>query len=320
MSRRAQVLAALRAAEGRSVSGEALADLLGVSRMTVSKHVSRLRERGYEISATPGSGYRLVSALDALDAEEVASGVGSPQVGLVVGGGVTGSTNDDARRLAVGGIPEIAVALASGQTAGRGRLGRTWESPKGGVYASFVFRPALAIASLTPLPLVVGLGAARGLARLGVDASLKWPNDVMLGEGKLAGVLLEMTAESDLAAWVVAGIGMNVRAPGSRSQDFASAYLDDVREGIALNDVAVALIDGVSDAYATFVESGFAGLAPEYQARHVLAYREVAVRDPRGRLIAQGRVAGVDELGRLLVESLAGVEAVVAGDVTLRSA
>ena len=330
-SRRGDVLAALRAADGGIVSGESLAAGLGVSRVAIAKHVRHLRERGYEILSVPGQGYRLVASPDVLTDDDLESRVASSLVSRVSVATVTGSTNDDAKKLAAAGVSEIAVVVASQQTAGRGRLGRVWESPAGGVYVSFLFRPTLPVAGLSPLPLVVGLGAARGLERLGADVRLKWPNDLVLDGGKLAGVLLEMAAEADRAQWVVAGIGLNVRrapmaagaASGAATGAAAglatsAAYLEDALPGIDLADVAAAVIDGVAETYAAFVKSGFVALRADYEHRHMLAGREASVTDAVGERIAEGRVDGVDDSGRLLVRSPQGLVAVIAGDVTLR--
>ena len=333
-SRRAEVLAALRAAAGGTVSGEALAARLGVSRVAIAKHVRHLREAGYEIASVPGSGYRLVFAPDALAVDDVASRVTSPRVHRISGGDVTGSTNDDAKKLAKTDVPEITVVIASRQTAGRGRLGRAWESPEGGVYVSFVLRPPLPVHALTALPLAVGIGVAQGLERLGVDVGLKWPNDLVLAGsdvaggdsadsvrsgGKLAGVLLEMAAEADRAQWVVVGMGVNVRRPSAGGEPAGAAYLDDTVPGVRLPDVAAAVVDGVAAAYERFLEGGFGALRAEYDHRHVLTGRHVSVAGAAGERIAEGRVEGVDDMGRLLMATPHGTAAVSAGDVTLRN-
>ena len=123
------------------------------------------------------------------------------------GGGETGSTNDDARALARAGAEQGTVVLASRQIAGRGRLGRTWESPEGGAYLSAVLRPAVSPSDVSSLALVIALGVAEALEGLGLTPSVKWPNDVLVDGAKLAGVLLEMAAEADRVDWVVVGVG-----------------------------------------------------------------------------------------------------------------
>lgn len=333
MSTRDDVLNALRGT-GCEVSGEAVASELGVSRVAVSKHVSALRDAGYEIASAPGSGYRFVSAPDLPLPAEV-----EPLLRLSLwtsfeGGGATESTNDDARAAARNGVLEGAVFLASSQSAGRGRMGREWVSPPGGVYLSVVLRPRVAPAEVSSLTLAVALGVAMGLERLGIRPKLKWPNDLLLNGGKLAGLLHEMSVESDVVEWVVAGVGVNVRRPAAGSSGGGgvarpadgvlatdAAYAEEAAgRALTLAEVAAAELDGIAGAYAAWRAGGFSALRAEYEARFALAGEQVAVRDAMGVVRASGEVLGVDDEGHLLVRGSDGVvHAVLAGEVTLRA-
>lgn len=252
------------------------------------------------------------------------------------GGETTGSTNDDCRVLAAEGVPEGAVVLALEQTRGRGRLGRTWESPRGGIYLSMLLRPAIAPADAGPLPLVVGLGVAWGLESLGAAVALKWPNDVVAagGEagargaretgaptatgGKLAGLLLESGVEGGALAWVVAGCGLDVRRPDGGGAAGA-AYLDELLAApVSPERAAAALLNGIAEAYSRFMAHGFVPMLEEYARRSALAGRAVRVSDASGEFIAEGTVAGVDASGRLVLDTGGGDVAISAGDVTLR--
>ncbi len=319
MSTRDDVLAALREAGECGVSGEALAGELGISRVAVGKHVAALREVGYVIDAEPGVGYRLRSAPDLPLPAEVAWRVGAAGWMRLTGGGETGSTSDDARALAREGTPGGTVVLASSQSSGRGRLGRSWLSPTGGLYLSLVLKPEVAPSELPSLSLAIGLGIVRGLEGcFGVRPTLKWPNDVQLAGGKLAGILLEMAAEADRVNWVVVGVGVNVRTV-PELDGVPAACLDDVVPGVLIAEVAAAVLDGIAETYAIWTECGFAALASEYEARSSLTGHAVSVWDMSGAMKAAGTVMGVDEAGRLLVATLAGVEAIVAGEVTLHA-
>jgi BirA family biotin operon repressor/biotin-[acetyl-CoA-carboxylase] ligase len=238
------------------------------------------------------------------------------------GGGPTGSTNDDAAAVARQGAPEGTVVLATLQEQGRGRLGRSWTSPEGGVYLSAILRPALAPTDATPLPLAVSLGVALGLERLGASPRLKWPNDILLGDGKVAGVLLEMSAEADRLAWLVVGCGLNVvrpaASPATPGTAPGAAYLEDALDATpSRSRVAAAVLDGLADVYARFTEEGFAPMKRGYEARFALQDERVIVRDPDGTPFVEGTVSGVDDFGRLVVEGDRGATAVSAGDVTL---
>ncbi len=316
MSTREHVLESLRDAGAAGVSGEHLAVRLGVSRAAVAKHVAALRAEGYEVTAVPGAGYRLVSAPDLPLPSEVRRLLRDPFWAELDGGGVTASTNDDARRLAREGAPQGTVVLAARQTAGRGRLGRSWASPEGGVYLSAVLRPPIAPSEAGPLPLVIAVGVARGLDALGVDCRLKWPNDVYLDGSKIAGILLEMSAEGDRIDWVVAGVGVNVRPPAERPS--GAAYVADLVAGARLAEVAAAVLDGIAGAYSLWREDGFGPLLEEYERRAYLTGSDVVVSDMTGAVRAAGRVRGVDGEGRLLVAGPDGTRTVSSGDVTLR--
>jgi BirA family transcriptional regulator, biotin operon repressor / biotin---[acetyl-CoA-carboxylase] ligase len=319
VSTRSDVLGALRSAGEQGVGGETLAQRLGVSRVAVSKHVSALREAGYLIDAAPSSGYRLIAAPDLPLPGEVEPLLRSTLWTALSGGAETGSTNDDARALARAGAPEGTVALAARQSAGRGRLGRTWTSPDGGVYLSAVLRPAVAPVQVASLALAVALGVVRGLESLGATSRVKWPNDVLLGDGKLVGVLLEMSAESDAVEWVVAGVGLNVRPPATAPRTPGAAYLSDVVGGVGLACAAAAMLDGIAEAYTQWCAGGFAAIRAQYEARFALTGQQVRVSDLAGTVRAQGEVTGVDDEGRLLIRAADGARlTVVAGEVTLR--
>lgn len=314
--RRVAVLRALRELPA-GVSGELLATDLGVSRVAVRKHVAALRELGYGIEARAGEGYRLLSSPDAPIPLEVRPLLRGGFFVRVEGGHLTGSTNDDARALAVAGAPEGTVVVAAQQHSGRGRLGRQWSSPPGGVYASIVLRPEVETPEAVVLPLVVGLGVAQGLDALGVHARLKWPNDLLSEDGrKVAGVLLEGLSEGWRMAWIVAGVGVNVRRSPRRED---AVTLDElVGRRIPLPEAAAAVLKGIADVYLRWKTAGFAPLREEYERRAWLAGRDVTVSDASGRVVAQGLVAGIDAQGRLLVDTATGVTPVAAGDVTLR--
>lgn len=317
MSTREHVLAALREAGERGVSGEELAHALGVSRVAVAKHVSALRELGYRIAAAPGVGYRLLEAPDLALPWEVGPLVTDPLWHRFEGGVATGSTNDDARRLAEQGAAEGTVVVAARQQAGRGRFGRSWSSPEGGAYVSCVLRPAVSPAETGPLSLVIALGIARGLDALGAGpCAVKWPNDVFIGAGKVAGVLLEMSAEADAVRWVVAGFGVNVARPGEPVP--GAAYVRDRVAGVLVPEVAAACLDAVASAYRAWLSEGFDGVREEYERRLLSVGQEVVILDVTGAERAAGVLKGVDRAGRLLLDSEAGELAVASGEVSLR--
>jgi BirA family biotin operon repressor/biotin-[acetyl-CoA-carboxylase] ligase len=315
MTRRDDVLAALVAAAPELVSGQALAEKIGISRVAIGKHVAGLREMGYEIEASAGTGYRLLSRPDAPLPSEIAPLLETSLWTELKHAEETSSTNDDLKRAAREGAAHGTVLFATRQTSGRGRLGRGWESPSGGLYVSMLLRPDMPPARIASSPLAVGLGVAWALDSLGVTgAALKWPNDVWLEGRKVAGVLVESSAEADSVEWLVVGVGLNVRRPETPHEN--AAYLADGAQA-PLPEIAAAVLDGVAEAWSRFAVDGFAGMRAEYEKRSALSELPVRVLDREGREQVAGACTGVDEDGRLLIATPDGVVPVTSGDVTL---
>lgn len=341
MTSRRGILGALEAAND-FVSGEELATRLGISRAAVWKHIAALKKGGYAIDGVRARGYRLVAAPSALSEPAIrARGLG-PLVGrriLVLD--VTRSTNSDAMALGREGEPEGTVVIAEEQTAGRGRLGRTWESSRGvNLYLSILLRPAMAPWLAPQLSLVAGVAVAETVREEGLDARIKWPNDIVVrGEGsalrKLSGLLTEIEAESDRVAFVVVGIGVNLNADASAfSAELAgkatSVLLERREHGDGGGHTAQAgrvdraafaarLLSRFDRLYEDWCRDGFAAVAPRWRALSVLDGRRVTVAAPGDTW--EGTCAGIDDDGALLLDrdGPGGPERrrVLAGDVTL---
>jgi BirA family biotin operon repressor/biotin-[acetyl-CoA-carboxylase] ligase len=193
------------------VTGPALADRLGVSRAAVWKQVEVLREDGLEVESTD-DGYRVIDAPE-FGGAAIAYGLDAP-FGIEFHDSI-GSTNERARELADEGREDVAV-VADEQTTGRGRLDRGWTGPSGGIYTSLLLRPDVPPAHSPVYTLAAAVAVTRAAREAGVDASIKWPNDVLVlddeterGGEKLCGILTEMEGEADRVAWLIVGIGIN---------------------------------------------------------------------------------------------------------------
>lgn len=195
------------------ISGEHLSRELGVTRSAVWKHVRRLRRDGYEIVSAPRKGYRLIQTSPLLLPEEIQNGLQTRSFGQgsIVYLETTDSTNTRARELAGQGRPEGTLVVAEEQTAGRGRKGRTWHSPeRGGIYLSLVLRPKISPLEAPKITLLAGIAAAEAILSLAdIDVHIKWPNDILIGARKVAGVLTEIASDLDEVSHVVTGLGMN---------------------------------------------------------------------------------------------------------------
>lgn len=242
-------------------------------------------------------------AYDGLTPEALAARLRAP--GLVCLGAVT-STLDEAHRLAAAGAPPGTAVLADRQTRGRGRRGRPWASPAGrGIWLAYLVRPAAA--STGVLSLRVGLAVARAVERFGATPRLKWPNDVLLGDRKLAGVLCEARWAGGAPAWVAVGIGINVHGPLPDELAETAATLDE-----AAPVGRVELLERLLPALSALPDAPLLA-APE---RESLAARDWL----RGRRLTgpvPGIAAGLDASGALLVETPEGTVSVTGGTVTV---
>ena len=186
------------------VGGPQIAEDLGVSRAAVWKHVEALRAAGFEVDSAE-AGYDLAGVPE-FGGLAVEFGLDAPYE--VEYHETIDSTNARARDLAVDGRANV-VVLADAQTGGRGRLDRAWSSPSGGVWLSILIRPDVPPTQAPAYTLAAAVATTRAVREAGVDASIKWPNDVLVGDRKLAGILTEMEGEADRVSWLVVGIGIN---------------------------------------------------------------------------------------------------------------
>ena len=315
------VLAFLAEAADDFVSGEAISGKLGFSRAAVWKHVNSLRAQGYRIDALPARGYRLVAIPDRLGALEVGPLLNTHDLGQTLHCvDELPSTNDRAKELAEEGAAHGEVVIAESQTAGRGRRGRTWSSPAGrNLYLSVILRPQLPPQRAPELTLVASIAACDACRQAGVEAAIKWPNDVMVDDRKVAGILTELSAESDAVHWVVLGIGVNLNAAAA---DFPGE-LEDVATSLAIERgqpvpralFAAALLSTLEQWLDLHAADGFGPIREAWRARSCTLGREVRV-DADGGEVA-GVAEDIDEAGALLVRTGSGLLRCVAGDVRL---
>ncbi|MBI2346789.1 MAG: biotin--[acetyl-CoA-carboxylase] ligase [Deltaproteobacteria bacterium] len=234
--------------------------------------------------------------------------------------GSIGSTNDEARALALAGAADGTVVVAEGQTAGRGRAGRNWFSPEGkGLYCSLVARPGRAKEECPSLALVAGLAVCDACETfVEIPAQVKWPNDVWLAGKKVCGILTELVARPNRPIVVIVGIGINVnlRADDLPAELHPTATSLAIARGQPLDRELVlqAVLRTWALRYGKWRAGGFAALRADYYARAAIEGHRVAVSFGTER--CEGIVRGVDERGALLLERAPGVvEAIIAGDV-----
>jgi BirA family transcriptional regulator, biotin operon repressor / biotin---[acetyl-CoA-carboxylase] ligase len=317
-------------ADGQFHSGEDLAAALGVSRSAVWKSVESLRELGATLHAVRNRGYRLAKSGEPLAAGEIrdklSESVRERVRNLEVVWSV-GSTNTVLLSRVNPPNGHSEVMLAEYQTAGRGRRGRTWLAPPGGAIClsmSWTFREVPA--DLGALGLVIGVCELRALRKLGLThAKLKWPNDVLVDERKLGGILIELRAESGGPACVVIGIGLNVALGAPLLEKIAAtgiAPTDLVTAGLphpSRNAIAGAIVDACIHGLLEFEREGLRPFIDDWHDADALRGRMIDVKGAAGE-VARGLARGVDLHGALLVETAdEGLKKFISGDVSVRA-
>lgn len=286
--------------DGRFHSGEELGALLGVSRSAVWKRLEGLeRDFGVVVQRVRGRGYRLEEPLSVIAPRE-SSGVWPLDVLFTID-----STNAEVlRRLSAGAVAPFAV-LAERQTAGRGRRGRQWESPFGAnLYYTLGISVRGGAKELEGLSLVVGLAVARAIKVLGVaGVGLKWPNDVLVGGKKIAGILLELTGDPADICSVAIGIGVNVNMRAAMSIDQPWTSLREaLGGGVDRNDLLAALESELLGGLSRHQEMGFSASREEWESLHLWQGRQVVLSTASTSVT--GIALGIDDQGalRLMVD------------------
>ena len=313
-------------ADGDFHSGETMARALGVTRSAVWYGIREITGAGFQVEKVHGRGYRLERAVSLLDAERIRRdpGVNAAGINLEICDTVDSTNTRLMLRATQQGVRSGLALAAEAQTAGRGRRGRVWQSGIGSTLTfSLLWRFAQGARELAGLSLAVGVALARVLRAAGArDAQLKWPNDVLLPGGKLAGILIEMQGDVLGPSVAVIGIGINVRSDPRvfSAVDQPVADLETVTgAAVDRNRLLAQLLTELAAVLERFAAGGFAPLREEWQALHAHQDQPVCLTLPDG-LQVTGRARGVADDGVLLLETAAGVMRHHSGEVSLRPA
>ena len=308
------------------VSGQQLCDQFGVSRTAVWKAINQLKEEGYRIEAVSHKGYRLLESPDVLSRSEVLSRLKTKWAGQQLFYlEETGSTNIDAKRYAEEGEPHGTTVIAEKQNAGRGRRGKYWESPPGSaIYMTIMLKPEFAPDKASMLTLVMALSVAEAITEAtGLQAGIKWPNDVVVNKKKVCGILTELNVETDYIRHVVIGVGINVNngAPEEFPEEIretATSLRIEAGTPFSRAELLERVLERFEKNYDTFVTTLDLRLLIEAYGRYLLNLNmEVNVLDPKGSYTGVAR--GISTTGELLVEKEDGeMKTVYAGEVSVR--
>ncbi len=287
------------------VSGETISHQLGVSRVAIWKHVRSLKGDGYVIETSP-RGYRLVSSPDLLLPYEF------PDLEQRIHHfRQVGSTMDIARELAKKGAEEGTIVVAEIQTHGRGRLSREWFSPKGGIYFTIILRPKISPAYAPRINLMACVAVATTIRKLyGLDAQLKWPNDVLIADKKVCGILAEMDAEMDIVNFVNVGIGIDANNSVAQFENTATSLKDVLGKEICRKELFNALIKEINKWQPRLMK---ADLLKQWKKLSATLDKDVKVVSLGEEVI--GKAVDIDATGALLIRTQDGIlRTVLAGD------
>jgi BirA family biotin operon repressor/biotin-[acetyl-CoA-carboxylase] ligase len=296
-----------------------MARKLSISRAAVFKQVKTLRQRGYEISSSSGKGYRLARKIDLLDADRIRGGLKTRWLGrdLQVIGQV--SSTNAAAISGISSLPNGAVILAETQTEGRGRLSRPWASPPGGIWMSLVLKPIMPLNHVYQINMAVSVALCRALSDLfGLDVGVKWPNDLLIRQMKICGILMEVKAQVDRLDYAVVGLGLNANNDTSRfpAEWRSTSLAIELGHDIDRCDLICRILQEIEEACGNM---GDIEIFEEWRRRSLTLNRHVLITSAAGELI--GKAVDLAEDGALILQIGDERKRVLAGDcIHLRDA
>ncbi len=326
---RSRVLKLLKQKKPGYVSGEVMAGELSVSRTAVWKAINSLQAEGYRIEGSPRRGYRLLQVPDRLYPAELAEWLQGETIGVPAEKihyfPSLESTNETLKKIAEEGAPEGTIVLAEEQTRGKGRLGRSWSSPRGkGIWLSVLLKPAVFPQEAPVFTLIAAVTITRALngTYAHMNAGIKWPNDILIREKKVCGILTELKAETDRLHYLVIGIGLNAN---QASEDFppelestaTSLYLESSEKADRLA-LTASVINELDHLYTTYRSQGTGPIIQEWKNSSMTLGRRVSVSQPAGSFFT-GKAIDIREDGALVVQGADGTQKHFhAGEVTLK--
>jgi BirA family biotin operon repressor/biotin-[acetyl-CoA-carboxylase] ligase len=283
------------------VSGEFLSSTLGISRVSVWKHIHKLQDLGYNILSTP-NGYQLLASPDILFPWEFPGRESNIHYFSELP-----STMDTAKDLARKNCPDFTVVVAGRQTQGRGRLNRQWVSDDGGLYFTLVLRPDIPVPISSRVNFLASLTLARVLRDMyRIEAAVKWPNDILVDDRKLSGMLSELEAEADRVFFINIGMGINV----NNDPTGVEAGAISLKTILGRASSRIKLLSGFLDEFEDRLKNAeFENVISEWKRYTVTLQRQVRIVTRRE--VTEGLAVDVDENGALVLELSDGTQKII---------
>ncbi len=300
------------------ISGEEIARKLNISRVAVHKKIQNLRRQGYIIEGVRGKGYRLIPKFDSLLPLELKLRLKTKIFGKEI---ITlesiDSTQTIIKELAEKGLPEGTLVIALEQTSGKGRMNRKWISPRGGLWFSLLLRPPILPKDIYKLSLLFGVAIVISLEYYSIKASLKWPNDVIINNRKLCGILLESDIELDKVNFVAVGIGVNVNFPSSILPNdlkiSAISLYDILGRNIDRAELLCKILKNSENLYIQAINEGFSNIISLWRSRSSMFGNPIEVKLLDKSI--KGIALDIDNDGSLILDKNGEIIKIYSGDV-----
>jgi BirA family biotin operon repressor/biotin-[acetyl-CoA-carboxylase] ligase len=305
---RHKILSVLLKDNTKYLSGEEISRRVGVSRAAIWKHIEELRNTGYKIDAKPRKGYRLIYRPDRVAKEEIQNELQTLTFGRHIRyEPVAKSTQILAHQWARAGAVEGSLVVADEQQEGKGRLGRNWHSPpETGVWMSLVIRPPIPIQQASHLTLLASVGVSTAIINLtNLPIQIKWPNDLLLHEKKICGILTELRGDQDKMDYMVLGIGINVNQQINQFpdelKDIATSLAIESGQTFSRAQVIAAVMKQLEYYYHLYLKQGFEPIRNKWESLSNLIGNKITAKTPQKEIVGVAESLGMD--GSLLVRS-----------------
>ncbi|SHE44918.1 biotin--[acetyl-CoA-carboxylase] ligase [Caloramator proteoclasticus] len=305
------------------VSGEEISKLLGISRAAIWKHINQLKKEGYQIDSLTKNGYKLISSPDILSFDEISPFLKTKFIGHdILYYESIDSTNTFAKSISQN-CKDGLVIIAEEQTKGRGRLGRTWVSPKRkGIWMSIILHPNLPPSEAHKLTIITASSIYNTLCKFNVDIKIKWPNDILINGKKICGILTEMNAELNHINSLVIGIGINVN---TEVEDFneeltkiATSLRIETGKFIDRKKLTAEILNNFEDFYIDYLSTKDIRPYLEIVRKNsALINKYVEIIKPNEKYIA--KVVDIDDDGQLVIDNDGKIEKLLSGEVSLHN-
>jgi BirA family transcriptional regulator, biotin operon repressor / biotin---[acetyl-CoA-carboxylase] ligase len=308
---RKRLLEVFSNANGEFISGQKISEQLGCSRTAVWKHIEDLRNEGYELEAVRKLGYRIITKPDKISGNEIQLGLETEFLGRNIHfeESLT-STQKIAHRLSYDGVAEGTLVVAEEQTTGRGRLDRAWYSPKHtGIWMSMILRPQIPPSQAPQLTLLAAVGVVQAIQEVtGLEPDIKWPNDILINQKKIVGILTELQAETDRINSVIIGIGINVNQELNHFPEslhsIASSLAIEKGEKIDRAKLVQVILFKIEKLYKEYLQHGFKVVKLLWESYATSIGKRIVARTLSGSI--EGKAIGINDEGVLLLEDASG--------------